>query len=177
MCMTQSDPIESDVIIELKPSPIRIWVAILSVSILGAFLLWVSASGATGSLLATLLFMVFAGLCFFGAHGLYRTRGLSLILRKDGLFENTGRTLCTREEIERIDRSFFALKPSNGFVVELKKPSARAWAPGLWWRFGKRVGVGGVTPIGESKAMADLMSIYVKGEDALLARLHNPFAR
>ena len=30
--------------------------------------------------------------------------------------------------------------------------------PGLWWRIGRRIGVGGVTPASQSKVMADLIT-------------------
>jgi hypothetical protein len=46
-------------------------------------------------------------------------------------------------------------------MIRLKTPASRVWAPGLWWRFGKRVGVGGVTPAGQGKAMADVIAARI----------------
>jgi hypothetical protein len=36
-----------------------------------------------------------------------------------------------------------------------------AWVPGLWWRIGKRVGVGGVTPSQPARYMAEVMSAMI----------------
>ena len=33
-----------------------------------------------------------------------------------------------------------------------------AWAPGMWWRVGRRVGVGGLTGGAESRAVADALA-------------------
>lgn len=77
----------------------------------------------------------------------------------------TGRPLALMEDIQEIERGMFALKPSNGFVVRLKTKAAPAWAPGLWWRTGRRLGVGGVTSAGAAKAMADLLALRLQGGD------------
>jgi hypothetical protein len=58
-----------------------------------------------------------------------------------------------------VERGAFAFKPSNGFLVRLDKPLGRGWAPGLWWRLGRLLGVGGVTSASQSKAMAEILSL------------------
>jgi hypothetical protein len=59
------------------------------------------------------------------------------------------------DEIKRVERGALAFKPSNGFLLTLEQPQPRAWVPGLWWRVGRRVGIGGITPAGEGRYMAD----------------------
>ncbi|HAR51528.1 MAG TPA: hypothetical protein DCS45_06565, partial [Roseovarius nubinhibens] len=49
-------------------------------------------------------------------------------------------------------------KPSNGFIVILKEAQKPRWEPGMWWRLGRRVGIGGVTGAAEAKAMAEVIS-------------------
>ena len=51
--------------------------------------------------------------------------------------------------------------------LKTKTPAARRWEPGLWWRIGRRIGVGGVTPASQSKVMADLISarLVIRGQD------------
>ena len=71
------------------------------------------------------------------------------------------------DEIDRVERGAFAFKPSNGFLVHLKKPGHRAWQPGLWWRMGRKLGIGGVTPAGQAKFMADMIALRLRGGDPL----------
>jgi hypothetical protein len=51
------------------------------------------------------------------------------------------------------------MKPSNGFTVVMETKQPRAWAPGLWWRVGRRVGVGGVTGASQTKFMAEQIAL------------------
>lgn len=77
-----------------------------------------------------------------------------LELRADGLYVNGQTCLCRLDEIASVSRGAFAFKPSNGFLLRLKSSGTRHWAPGLFWRLGPFLGVGGTT----SKAQADVMS-------------------
>lgn len=81
-----------------------------------------------------------------------------LRLTSEGLFDSAGRELARIDEIAGIDRGMFALKPSNGFTLKLAAPRPRAWAPGVWWRLGRRVGVGGVTSAAQARAMAEILT-------------------
>jgi hypothetical protein len=58
-----------------------------------------------------------------------------------------------------VDRGTFAFKPSNGFLLRTETRQPRLWQPGLYWRTGRRIGVGGITRAAESKALADLIAI------------------
>ncbi len=89
------------------------------------------------------------------AERLRRATRLSIELTETELRDNTGTTLAVMEDIKGVERGVFALKPSNGFTLILKNKKPRAWAPGLWWRLGRRVGVGGVTSAGQAKFMAE----------------------
>jgi len=77
-----------------------------------------------------------------------------LELRQDGLYANGAELLCRMEDIQSVSRGAFAFKPSNGFLLRLGAPGPRVWAPGLYWRLGPFLGVGGAT----SKAQADVMA-------------------
>jgi hypothetical protein len=88
-----------------------------------------------------------------------------LVLTRDGLRTASGRMLAPVDNIAKVERGIFAFKPSNGFLVRLKASEGNGWAPGLWWRFGKRLGVGGTLSGGQTRAMADLMSALVMERD------------
>ncbi|RAP40957.1 hypothetical protein BYZ73_12200 [Rhodovulum viride] len=96
------------------------------------------------------------------AEAMRRATARRLVLAREGLFDDRGRELARIERISGLDRGMLAFKPSNGFSLSLTEPLPRAWAPGVWWRFGRRVGVGGVTSAGEAKAMAEILTALLQ---------------
>lgn len=113
--------------------------AILTVG--GAFMLW-----STGRLLAA--------------------ASQSLELTADELRASSGQVLARINDIEKVDRGTFAFKPSHGFIVIMKERQLRAWSPGMWWRLGRRIGVGGITNGGQNKAMAEMMTMLLASRDS-----------
>lgn len=83
-------------------------------------------------------------------HGLELTR---TVLRS-----TDGTTLAQIDAITGLDRGMFAFKPSNGFLLSLTDKAPAQWRPGLYWRLGKRIGVGGMTPGHQTKFMAEMIS-------------------
>lgn len=79
-------------------------------------------------------------------------------LTEEELRCSDGQRIARVEEIEAIDRGFFAFKPSNGFLIRTSVQGERAWMPGLWWRAGRRIGIGGVTPGAQGKAMSEILA-------------------
>ena len=89
---------------------------------------------------------------------LRRATGQMLILTETELREENGRVLAQVADIEAVDRGVFAFKSANGFNLKTRRPGGFVWAPGLWWRIGRRVGVGGVISKTEGRFMADTIS-------------------
>lgn len=125
---------------------------------LGALLIWLALGGSHPALGWKLLLL---GL---GAGGLVlgevmrRATRLRLELTEEGLRDSDGRLLAPLEEIRGIERGMLAMKPSNGFTLRLSAARGRLWAPGVYWRLGRRLGVGGVTSAGQSKFMAEMLT-------------------
>ena len=76
--------------------------------------------------------------------------------------DSTGTVLARIDEVRSVERGTFALKPSSGFTLVLHNKKPRAWQPGLWWRIGRRVGIGGVTNASQSKFMAEQIALRVE---------------
>jgi len=93
------------------------------------------------------------------AEKLRRATKLTIILTADELRDSRGVLLAKLSDVQSVERGAFALKPSNGFTLVMKSKSSRAWAPGIWWRMGHRVGVGGVTAAGQSRFMAEQIAL------------------
>lgn len=88
---------------------------------------------------------------------MWQSTGHVLILTEEALTDSDGTVVARLENVAKVDRGMFAMKPSNGFLVILKEPGPRAWRPGLWWRLGRRVAVGGVTAGSQTRPVADVM--------------------
>jgi len=100
------------------------------------------------------------------AETLRRVTRLQIVLRAEGLFVDNGMLLAEMDEIISIDRGALAFKPSNGFTLKLKSKHPRSWAPGVWWRFGRFVGVGGAVSAGQAKFMAERIALVLAQRDA-----------
>lgn len=87
-----------------------------------------------------------------------RATAVALVLSEGELADSRGRVLCRTEEIVKVDNGAFAVKPSNGVTLRLDTARAPAWAPGLWWRWGRRIGIGGAVSRAQVKVMADLIA-------------------
>ena len=157
------------VLARLAPSPARRWFGIGVLAILGILLAYV---GITGPIFGTMDFMAIAAgaITLLLAYRMYASTESFLILHADGLYANDGTMVAEIANISKIDRSMFALKPSNGFLVILKRPMARSWHPGLWWRLGTRIGIGGVTPPAEGKLMAETLTRLIRDSSASNAK-------
>lgn len=122
------------------------------VSLIGAF---GTANSAPAS--AVLMLAVAAAFGWFVAE-VWRAPGRAVRFDGARLIDDAGAVLCTLDQIESVDRGFALWKPSGGFVILLKTPQPRGWSPGLWWRIGRRVGVGGATPGKAGAPMADAIA-------------------
>lgn len=125
-------------------------------------LLIVTAAGIPDPHPLALFLLIGVGLlCLWGAWQMFRATDRDLVLTREGLFESTGRPLALMSDIASVDRGVFAFKPSNGFLIRLKDPAPRAWVPGLWWRVGRRIGVGGATNGKAARHMADIITLLL----------------
>jgi hypothetical protein len=105
--------------------------------------------------------LILGGLVFYGAYLTWRATTIGLMLTATGLRDDNGRVLAETANVREVSRGAFALKPSHGFSLVLYTGMGFAWVPGLWWRIGKRVGVGGVTPSQPARYMAEVMSAMI----------------
>ncbi len=156
-----------DVIAVVAPSQARRWLAVALLVVLGGMLLYLAFSSPPENLFLQ-AFLVALGLAsVVMGDRIRRATETYIELTEDGLRDGDGRVLARMGEIDRVERGAFAFKPSNGFVVHLKTPGPRAWQPGLWWRTGRKLGIGGVTPAGQGKFMADMIALRLRGGDPL----------
>lgn len=155
---------EPEVLARLRPGAARRAMTVGMPALLAALLVWIAlvAPPAPG----WRLFLVgMAGASGWLAWRAWAATRAGLVLTDAGLAEEGGRMLAPLAGIEKVDRGLLAFKPSGGFVVLLDTPGGFGWAPGLWWRLGRRLGVGGTTTPMEGRAMADLLTAMVARRD------------
>ncbi len=140
----------------LRASPTRRFIGTVTIAALGLLLLWLAVDHA-GPLFWRVLLGAVGVVGVWCGFGLWRATSGAIVLKPEGLFTEDDTPLVLLDEIEAVERGAFALKPSNGFSVKLKQPGSFGWAPGMYWRLGRRLGVGGVTSPGEAKAIAELL--------------------
>ncbi len=109
------------------------------------------------------VFLVASILVLLAARRLWSATGDSLELTREEFRTGSGRVLTPISNVASVDRGVFAFKPSHGFLIKLREPSGSGWAPGLFWQRGRLIGVGGVLPGGQSRAMAELITALKDG--------------
>ena len=99
------------------------------------------------------------------AEQMRRATAYALELTEAELRDTSGVVIARVEDMVSLDRGAFAFKPSNGFLIRLKSGEGRQWRPGMWWRLGARIGVGGMTPGPQTKFMAEMISAMIAQRD------------
>ena len=155
-----SDPFQP----KIAASQPRRWLGVGMLLFLGGLLIYVAF--ATPPDLAWQMFLLLmGGVSLWVGDKMRRATEGWIELTEDALITHEGEVIARIDEIEKVERGMLAFKPSNGFMIKTKNPAARRWEPGLWWRMGRRIGVGGVTPASQSKVMADLISAKLMMRD------------
>lgn len=147
---------------ELRATAPRRLIGVTAMTGLGVMLL-VIAFRAPGAPVWQVVLGLFGLAALWGAKVMWEATSHALILTDDALVDSDGTVVAPFDQIAKVDRSPFAMKPSNGFLLILKEPAPRVWRPGLWWRWGRRVAVGGVTAGAHTKPMADMIAMKLAG--------------
>ncbi|MGR3662481.1 MAG: hypothetical protein ACU0CA_15070 [Paracoccaceae bacterium] len=161
--MAETDDSER-ILTEIEPSIMRRAVAIFMAFGVGLVLVYTSLMNPPESVMwrGTMLLVGIGAL--FLSDLVRRATVYKIVMTHDVIRDTAGRVLCRMEDIKAVERSALAFKPSNGFLIITKTPQSRTWAPGLWWRFGRRIGVGGVTSAAQAKVMANLVMLKLNGD-------------
>lgn len=151
----------TEILARIRPSPARRAFATGVLGGLGVLLELLAFLRPPAALPLQLMLIVLGAVVLVLCLRLYAATGRGLVLTEEALTDTDGRVVARLDEIRKVERGIFAFKPSNGFVLQLADRKPGAWAPGLWWRMGRRVGVGGVISGAEGRAMADLIGATV----------------
>jgi len=150
-----TDQNQPEVLARVSASAPRRVMGITVLAVMGGVLIYAALAQPPQVFFWQAVLLLAGGLNLYLAERMRRATVMTLELTREALRDTEGRVLARLDQIETVNRGMFAFKPSNGFVVTTRQPQDRHWNPGLWWRFGTRIGVGGVTPAAQTKLMAD----------------------
>ncbi|MCY4260316.1 MAG: hypothetical protein OXC91_08655 [Rhodobacteraceae bacterium] len=145
--------------IVVQPSPPRRWLAIGFLVLCGCLLGFTGlASLPTGGVYAVIQCLA-ALSAIWAAWCVHRATAHCIEFVGDELRCTDGTLIASIDDIQRVDISLFAFKPSNGMVLVLGKSMSTRWQPGLWWRVGRHVGIGGCTPKAQARQLAEEIEV------------------
>ena len=150
-----------DVIATLEPTLGRRWFGVFVLSILGSLLIIFTMTQSPEDLSLKIVFLIVGLLFIWQAQWNLRVTKYGLYLTKEGLFDAQNSLICPLYNMAEVDRGMFAFKPSNGFLIRLHEAQPKGWAPGLYWRLGRRLGIGGATDPSQNKAMARALELLI----------------
>lgn len=157
---------EDEILAVVRASAVRRVAGIGMMASLGALLLYIAFTRSHESIGWQVFLIVLGAGAIWMAERMRRATELAVELTPRGLRASDGELIAALDEIESLDRGFFAFKPSNGFLLRLKGKTPARWQPGLYWRLGRRVGIGGVTPGAQSRAMAEIIAVLMSERQA-----------
>ena len=159
--MPDHSPESQAILAELRPSPPRRLVGVAILGMLGASMIYLALAYPPSALGWTAFLLGFGALCLWLTVRMWQSTVQGLVLTREVLRDHTGTVLARVDQIRAVKRGVFAFKPAGGFTLMLTQPIARGWAPGLWWRLGRSVGVGGVTHRHEARYMAEVLDALI----------------
>lgn len=148
----------SEIISIVSASASRRVIGIAMMLGLGGLMIFLALGPEVQAIVIQVPLLAFGLAVLFLAEKMRRATALRLELTGTQLRDSSGRVLASVDQIQAIDRGMFAMKPSNGFMLKLNAAQGAAWMPGLYWRLGRRVGVGGVTSPGQTKFMSEMLT-------------------
>ncbi len=146
---------------KVAASPTRRWLGIGVLAALGVLVIYLALLAPPAGIAMQLLMIALGLGALWLAESMRRATRLVLELTTDELRTSDGQILARCEEMVAIDRGAFAFKPSHGFTLKLSSKGPLAWQPGMYWRVGRRLGVGGITPGAQTKIMADMIAAMI----------------
>lgn len=151
----ETDP--NEVLAVVQASQGRRFLGMGSLLVLGVMLIYIAVVQSP-ALHWRLFLLVFGVGTLWVAEKMRRATSTRIELTETVLRDGDGTVIALIEDIEGMDRGVFAFKPSNGFLLRTFNKSPNEWRPGLWWRVGRRIGVGGMTSASQTKFMSEIIS-------------------
>ena len=148
---------QEDVLARVEASGPRRWAGVAMLTTIGVLVVYVALAAPPA--LGWQVFLIAVGVAsFWLAQRMWLATQDAIELTRTELRTRSGQLICLVEDVEAVETGAFAFKPSNGFLVRTRTAGGNRWAPGLWWRVGHRVGIGGMTSATETKFLSQTLT-------------------
>jgi len=147
---------QQEVLATVKASAPRRWLGVGMLGVVGALVIYVALASPPELAWQVFLLVIGAG-AFWLAYRMWHATKDWIELTESELRTGSGKVIAKVQDIETVDSGVFAFKPSNGFLLKMRCSAVNNWAPGLWWRLGRQVGIGGLTTAAETKFMLQVL--------------------
>lgn len=161
---TPADFHPDEVLAVARASAGRRILGLTSLAVLGGMLIWI-ALVENPAFEWRLMLLVLGGGALWLVKAMRSATATNIELTPTALRDSDGTVIALIEDIEGMDRGFFAFKPSNGFLLRTRDKGANTWRPGMWWRLGRRIGVGGMTTAHQCKQVSEIIAIMMAQRD------------
>jgi|SRR5690606_5367551 len=148
--------------VTIRPSRARLTAILVALGGLSVILALLAAAVPPGRASLRVALGLAALLAAGATIAFWRGRNAALTIGADGIRDEGGRMIAPLDQVAGVDRGVFAMKPASGFVVRLTVAPGSRWVPGLWWRAGRLLGVGGLAPLAATRAAADLLTALIR---------------
>lgn len=152
----------TDIIVKIQPSLSRRVFGIAVLCLAALVVLNFAITKTEHSMILKLILFGMGFVFLWQVQANLRFANAALILKRDGLFDDRGNLICSLSNIAKVDRGWFSFKPSNGFLLHLKKPAGKRWSPGLYWLINTRMGIGGAISPAQTKEMSDKLILLME---------------
>lgn len=153
--LSQTDP--NEILATASAATGRRYLGMGMLALLGLMLIYIAVVQSPA--LEWRLFLVLLGAgSLWMADKMRRATATRIELTETELRDSDGTVIALIADIDGMDRGFFAFKPSNGFLLRTTSGASNEWRPGLWWRWGRRIGIGGMTPASQTKFMSEIIA-------------------
>ncbi|MEX0319305.1 MAG: hypothetical protein AB3N21_15200 [Ruegeria sp.] len=157
---------QDEILAVVEASAPRRWIGVGMLVTVGVLVIYVAL--ATPPALGWQVFLIVMGiLALWLAQRMYQATAYRIELTTTELRSSAGVVIAQVTDVEAMDRGVFAFKPSNGFLLRTRTAGEGTWAPGLWWRLGRRIGVGGVTAAAQTKFMSETLAALMAERDGV----------
>jgi hypothetical protein len=154
----------NEVLATVTASSGRRFLGMVSLGLLGVLLIYIAVVQSPALEWRIFLLLTGAGSLWM-ADMMRRATASKIELTPTMLREGDGTVIALVADIEVMDRGFFAFKPSNGFLLRTTGKTSNEWRPGMWWRLGRRIGVGGMTGASQTKLMSEIIAVIMARRD------------
>jgi len=153
-----------EILVTVRVSAVRRWLGIGVLLAFGGLVVYTAFAAPPAPVWQGIMLLIGAAALWL-AERMRRATEHGIELTRRELRGSDGTRIAALDEIEALDRGMFAFKPSNGFLIRTQASGRRAWRPGLWWRLGRRIGIGGVTAAAQTKAMSEVLAALLSERD------------